>query len=418
MHRWLILALGVATAMLITGCGNASHSPSQSEFPPSAETEETSVSSSAEESEAEPGGPLTNVGTITESDGEGTTFSNHYRVGPLLYSNDGTPPEEVLEACNLINDPTELATSVFMRGQVAITYQEGTLPTEVSLGSVTGPVVQEVNNGEEGSGQLNSLTAFHAGGAWWCTSTSSSIEFQPGETQTLPIWTIVSRVLSNAQPRLPARTLNAWYFEVIGPPLVTGRTVTTHGPGAGLCKEEYSFKEKLLFLYNRSGSCAATAATSSESTTGTEATDATGSEKETQAVLSEVGDSGASGTAIFGRVKNSPLLQVVAEGLEPSPKGQSYTVWVAKSPQKMLSLSSMKVPKSGKIAAQFAVPTEVLAYLATGAFDQIVVTATNEAQLEASLSKATKEQKSPIYTGTAVLRGPITGPITGLKEMK
>ncbi|HEX3734590.1 MAG TPA: hypothetical protein VHU86_05480 [Solirubrobacterales bacterium] len=165
---------------------------------------------------------------------------------------------------------------------------------------------------------------------------------------------------------------------------------------------------------------AAPATTSSESTTETAATSATNSSKQTQAVLSEVGGSGASGTAIFGRVKNSLALQVVAEGLEPTSKGKSYTVWVADSPQKMLPLASTEVPKSGKIGAQFEVPTEVLAYLAKGTFDEIVVTATEEAKLKASLSKATKEKKSPGYTGTAVLSGPITGPVVGaaLKEKK
>jgi outer membrane biosynthesis protein TonB len=165
---------------------------------------------------------------------------------------------------------------------------------------------------------------------------------------------------------------------------------------------------------------ATTATTPSESTTAATATTAANSDKETQAVLSEVGGSGASGSAVFGRVKNSLALQVIAEGLEPTTKGKSYTVWVADSPQKMLPLASTEVPKSGKIGAQFEVPTEVLAYLAKGTFDEIVVTATDEAQLKASLTKATKEKKSPIYTGTAVLRGPITGPVVGaaLKEKK
>jgi hypothetical protein len=163
---------------------------------------------------------------------------------------------------------------------------------------------------------------------------------------------------------------------------------------------------------------ATTPATPSESTT--TATSATGAEKETQAVLGEVDGSGASGTAIFGRVKNSLALQVVAEGLEPTSKGKAYTIWVADSPQKMLPLASTEVPKSGKIGAQFEVPTEVLAYLAKGTFDQIVVTATDETLLKASLTKATKEKKSPVYTGAAVLRGQITGPIVGaaLKEKK
>ena len=111
-------------------------------------------------------------------------------------------------------------------------------------------------------------------------------------------------------------------------------------------------------------------------------------------------------------------MPVVAEGLEPSPKGESYTVWVADSPQKMLRLSSTDVPKSGKIAAQFEVPTEVLAYLAEGTFDQIVVTATNEAQLNASFDQGEKEGKLPIYLAPpcSEVRSPVRSPAPASKK--
>lgn len=249
MRRWLVFGLGLPIVMLAVGCGSSSQSPSPSEPQSRAETEAMSAPPSTEESESEsePGGPLANVGTITESDGEGTTFSDRYRVGPLTYSNESTPPEEVLEACNR-NYPNELATSVFARGEVTLTYQEGTLPTEVNIGGE----VQEVYNGAPESGQLDNAVAVQVDGQWLCTT---AIEFQQGESQTLPIWVIVSRVLSNAQPRVPASVFNTWYFEFIGPPFPPDRSVKTSGPGAGLCKEAYGVEEHLLFLYNRSGSC-------------------------------------------------------------------------------------------------------------------------------------------------------------------
>jgi hypothetical protein len=133
----------------------------------------------------------------------------------------------------------------------------------------------------------------------------------------------------------------------------------------------------------------------------------------TQATLAAVDGSDASGIAVFGRVKNTLALQVEAEGLAPTAQGQSYTIWMADSPQKMLPLASAKVSDSGKLGAQFEVPTEVLAYLAGETFDQIVVTLTSNAALKASLDKATKEKKAPAYTGTEALRGTITGPIVG-----
>jgi hypothetical protein len=140
----------------------------------------------------------------------------------------------------------------------------------------------------------------------------------------------------------------------------------------------------------------------------------TGSGKQlTKAVLAPVGGSSASGVAIFGRVKKALALQVEAEGLNPTAKGHSYTVWLAASPQKMLPLASTAVAKDGRIGAQFEVPAEVLAYLANESFGQIVITETEDSALKASLKKATGEKKAPAYTGTAVLEGTVTGPIVG-----
>ena len=140
--------------------------------------------------------------------------------------------------------------------------------------------------------------------------------------------------------------------------------------------------------------------------------------KLTQAVLSPVDGSDAKGLATFGRVKNTLALQVEAEGLKPTAKGQSYTIWLYQSVRKKLPLASTAVNASGKIGAQVEVPTEVLAYLANETFDQLDVSLTSDAALKASLAKATSEKKAPIYTGTDVLRGPITGPIIGAAKKK
>jgi hypothetical protein len=152
-------------------------------------------------------------------------------------------------------------------------------------------------------------------------------------------------------------------------------------------------------------------ATTAEEPSSTTAAD--GSKEVTQAILSPVNGGDAKGLAVFGRVKNSLALQIEASGLAPTAKGQSYAVWLFESPQKMLPLATTAVTKSGKIGAQVEVPTEVLAYLAKETFDQIDISLTSDAALKASLSKATKEKKSPAYTGTDVLRGKITGPIIG-----
>jgi hypothetical protein len=170
----------------------------------------------------------------------------------------------------------------------------------------------------------------------------------------------------------------------------------------------------ILALGGGDDSSGPTTSGSGESTTGAEETvSASNNPKLTQAVLSPVDGGDAKGVATFGRVKNSLALQIEAEGLEPTGKDQSYTVWLYESAQKMLPLASTAVGENGKIGAQVQVPTEVLAYLANETFDQLDISLTDDATLKASLAKATKEKKAPIYTGEDVLRGTITGPIIG-----
>lgn len=130
----------------------------------------------------------------------------------------------------------------------------------------------------------------------------------------------------------------------------------------------------------------------------------------TQAVLTPVDGGAAEGRAIFGRIKKEVILQVQAEGLEPSPEGSSYTVWLYKSPRLALRIGSVDVGESGGIAAQFPLPTELLALVAGGAFDQIDISLTEDAAYKAEIAKSKKGKQLPFYVGEDVLRGPITGP--------
>jgi hypothetical protein len=143
------------------------------------------------------------------------------------------------------------------------------------------------------------------------------------------------------------------------------------------------------------------------------------SKEPTEAELVAVDGGEAKGRAAFGRIKNKLALQVEATGLEPTTKGtDSYWIWLAQSPKRMLPLASTEVTASGKgagtIAAEFEVPVEVLGYLASGTFDQMTITLADNAQIKASVEAAKKEKTTPAYTGKAVLHGTITGPIVGL----
>jgi len=134
--------------------------------------------------------------------------------------------------------------------------------------------------------------------------------------------------------------------------------------------------------------------------------------KVTQAVLEPPDGGEASGRAIFGRVgKEEIVLQVTAQGLRPTKKGQSYTVWLYRTPKLSLRIGSVPVGESGRLGARFTIPAELLAYVAGGAFDQIYVSRTSDAAYRREVAKAKKEKGLPRYTGETVLTGKITGPV-------
>jgi hypothetical protein len=133
--------------------------------------------------------------------------------------------------------------------------------------------------------------------------------------------------------------------------------------------------------------------------------------KLTQAVLEPADGSDASGRAIFGRLKKEIVLQVTGENLEPTEKGQSYIVWLYRSPKLTLRVGSVGVDESGRLGARFSIPAELLAYVASGAFDQIYVSRAKDAAYQAEVARAKKDKSLPRYTGETVLTGEITGPI-------
>jgi hypothetical protein len=134
--------------------------------------------------------------------------------------------------------------------------------------------------------------------------------------------------------------------------------------------------------------------------------------KVTKAVLEPADGSEASGLGVFGKVgKEEIVLQVTAENLEPTDSGQSYTVWLYRSPKLSLRVGSVPVGDSGNLGARFTIPAELLAYVASGAFDQIYVSRTSDAAYQREVAEAKKNKSLPRYTGDTVLTGEITGPI-------
>lgn len=134
--------------------------------------------------------------------------------------------------------------------------------------------------------------------------------------------------------------------------------------------------------------------------------------KVTQAVLSAADGSDASGQAVFGRIgKDEIVLQVTAENLEPTESGQSYTVWLYRSPKLSLRVGSAPVSEDGRLGAQLPIPAELLAYIAGGAFDQVYVSRIDNAAYKQQVAQAKQNKSLPRYSGETVLTGEITGPI-------
>jgi hypothetical protein len=139
--------------------------------------------------------------------------------------------------------------------------------------------------------------------------------------------------------------------------------------------------------------------------------------KVTQAVLTATDGSDASGRAVFGRVgKKDIVLQVTAENLEPTAEGESYTVWLYRTPKLTLRVGGVQVGESGRLGARFPIPEQLLAYVAGGAFDMIYVSRTSDAAYQQEVATAKKNKSLPRYTGDTVLTGEITGPVAKSAE--
>jgi outer membrane biosynthesis protein TonB len=167
-----------------------------------------------------------------------------------------------------------------------------------------------------------------------------------------------------------------------------------------------------------SGGGSGSSSTDSSTTEGGTTPAASNNSNLTQAALSPVDGSDASGNALFGRLKKNVLLQVTTEGLDPSQPGQSYAVWLSHSGNAMVPVGTAKVPDSGDLAARFQIPAAVLVLVARNAFNEIDITRTTDATLNAAIAKARRSKSESAYTGTDVMRGKITGPFVNAGSKK
>lgn len=207
---------------------------------------------------------------------------------------------------------------------------------------------------------------------------------------------------AKAEPAAPRRRATA--SPRLGPPAERRRFVLIAGAGLAIVAIVLG-AIALLGGGSDSGSSPVSAVDSGELAAGE-------ASKVTQAVLEPADGSDANGRAIFGRLgKEEIVLQVTAENLAPTAQGESYTVWLYRTPQLSLRVGSVPVGDSGRLGARFTIPAELLAYVASGAFNQIYVSRTEDAAYRHEVARAKQSKGIPRYTGETVLNGEITGPI-------
>jgi hypothetical protein len=111
----------------------------------------------------------------------------------------------VLDACNA-DYSTTIAQSVSARGEINLSYTEGSLPLTITFDPSA--MAYSIN----GDGLLGGM-AFRVDGAWQCGTDSGAINavLDQGENERLPFWFQAS-VLSNAEPRVSQAMLDSWAF--------------------------------------------------------------------------------------------------------------------------------------------------------------------------------------------------------------
>lgn len=210
-----VMAMTVSL-IAIAGCGGSSDSASLS-------------------SHGESGGPLANVGTLKISGSDGRTIAVNFQLGPLLYSDEGTPPQAVLKACGA-SSAEALRRTVYSKGKMTVTLVKGPSITDYPLSP------PELVTGDAWNGE----TAIQAGKGWLCQETAETL-LKKQQPQTYRFW-VLSQVLSGGEQRVPKSELNTWRFGEF--PVLPDSVFHVTGPGASVCAAEGNDREHVM-LYAR-----------------------------------------------------------------------------------------------------------------------------------------------------------------------
>ena len=113
---------------------------------------------------------------------------------------------------------------------------------------------------------------------------------------------------------------------------------------------------------------------------------ANGGKEPTEAILKPVDGGDGEGQALFGRTGQKVIVLFGAKGLQPAPKGETYTVSLVRSASERLPLIATSATKSGIISGRFEVAPQVLGLLASG-FDTMELSIVPNDELRTALAR-------------------------------
>jgi hypothetical protein len=134
--------------------------------------------------------------------------------------------------------------------------------------------------------------------------------------------------------------------------------------------------------------------------------------------------SDAKGNAVFTNVgdrTNQISFQISASGLDPTPKGSTYTIWLYIDPKHAYPLAPVTVPANGKLTATRPIPniftTTQTGLAVLARFQKVRLSLTPTKQLAALVSAAVKKQTPLVpYIGKTALEGDIPGSVRGAAQ--
>jgi hypothetical protein len=128
-----------------------------------------------------------------------------------------------------------------------------------------------------------------------------------------------------------------------------------------------------------------------------------------RAELSAQDGSDAQGVAVFGRLRQVPVLQVTGFSLDPTPGGQSYAIWLRSANQLSVPLGRSKVTGTGRLQVRLQIPTQILQYVGDRTITEVEVSLVSNSAFKAEVRRARDRQRLPRFTGESILAGPIVG---------